>query len=92
LIPILPYLCLKQGPLRGAADMPIHQFLEPGEFDPEVTAAMSEAFDAACRELHYAITMTIRQVIAERIIDAARAGERDSVRLLAAALAGIPRE
>jgi hypothetical protein len=80
------------GPLRGTADMPIHQFLEPGEFDAEVTAATSEAFDAACKELDYFVTMTILQVIAERIIDAARSGERDPIRLLAAALAGIPRE
>ena len=68
--------------------MPIHSFLQPGAFEPEVLTAMSEAFDAACNELNEAgQPKAAREVIAARIIAAARAGEHDPVRLRAAALA-----
>ncbi len=68
--------------------MPIHSFLKPGAFEPEAIAAMSEAFEAACNELNEAGQPKVaREVIAGRIIAAARAGERDPVRLRAAALA-----
>jgi hypothetical protein len=47
-------------------------------FDPEATAAMSEAFDAACKELHDAgQPEVVLEVIAGRIIEAAKAGEFD---------------
>ncbi len=55
----------------------------------EVIAAMSEAFEAACNELHCAgHAAVMREVIAGRIVAAARFGERDPVRLRAAALVG----
>ncbi len=76
----------------GAAGMPIRPFLEPGEFDPKAVTAMSEAFDAACKQLHYEATRTVLEVIAERIVAAARTGERDPIRLREAALVGLPRE
>jgi hypothetical protein len=67
--------------------MPIGSFLQPGAFEPEAIAAMSEAFEAACRELQNAGQPEVaREVIAGRIIAAARLGERDPVRLLEAAL------
>ena len=73
--------------------MPIHSFLQRGAFEPEVLAAMSEAFDAACCELNEAGQPKVaREVIAGRILAAARAGERDPVRLRAAALAERPSE
>jgi len=54
---------------------------------------MSEAFEAACNELNEAGQPKIaREVIAGRIIAAARSGERDPTRLRAAALAGLPGE
>ena len=67
--------------------MPINSFMQPGAFEPEAIAAMSEAFDAACEKLGDSgqLEMT-REVIARRIIAAARFGERDSARLLEAAL------
>jgi hypothetical protein len=56
---------------------------------------MSEAFDAACKELHVVGQRdVVCEVIARRIIAAARFGERDPVRLREAALArprGEPR-
>jgi hypothetical protein len=73
--------------LRGAA-MPIRPFIRSGAFEPEVVAAMSEAFEAACKELDEAgKPKAAREVIAGRIIAAAKLGERDAARLLAAALA-----
>ena len=60
----------------------------PGVFESEVVAAMSEAFEAACEVLENARQPeVIREIIAKRIVSAATIGERDPVRLLAAALA-----
>jgi len=68
------------------AAMPIHSFI-PGAFGPEAIAAMGEAFDAACKELGDTGQPEVaREVVAGRIIAAARFGERDPVRLLEAAL------
>ena len=59
-------------------------------FDDHATEIMGEAFDAACRELHDKGQPTIvYEVIAKRIIDAARNGERDPVRLRNLGLAGL---
>ena len=66
--------------------MPIHSFLQPGAFGPETVAAMSEAFDAACVRLDASRRESAREVIAMRIIAAAKLGERDPARLLEAAL------
>jgi len=66
--------------------MPIHSFLQPGAFEPETVAAMSEAFDAACEQLGASRRESAREVIAGRIVAAAKLGERDPVRLLEAAL------
>jgi hypothetical protein len=69
--------------------MPIVSFLEQGAFGPEATAAMGEAFDAACRELHGGADPEVRKLIAKRIIAAASRGELDPVRLRTAALSWI---
>jgi hypothetical protein len=59
-------------------------------FDDPTTRIMGEAFDAACRELHDNGQPTIvYEVIAKRIIDAARNGERDPVQLRNVGLAGL---
>ena len=79
--------------LRGVAAMPIRPFIRSGAFEPEVIAVMSEAFEAACKELDEAGQPKVaREVIAGRIIAAARIGERDPARLREAALAGLPDE
>ena len=71
--------------------MPIKPFTAQGAFEPEATAAMGEAFDAACKELHDSGEPKVRrEVIARRIIATARKGELDPVRLRAAALNGLP--
>ena len=77
----------------GAAAMSIHSFINPGAFEPETIVLMSEAFDAARAELQdTGQPQIVLEVIAERIIAAARNGERDPVRLREAGLAGMPRE
>jgi len=61
--------------------------IQPGAFGPEALATMSEALDAACKELgHIGQPEVARELIAVRILAAARFGERDPTRLLEAAL------
>ena len=69
--------------------MPIRSSLDNGVFfEPEVVALMSEAFDAVCEVLHDVDQPeVVREIVARRIITAARFGERDPVRLRVAALA-----
>jgi hypothetical protein len=51
---------------------------------------MGEAFDAACQELHdKGQPQLVYEVIARRIIDAAKKGERDPVQLRNVGLAGL---
>jgi hypothetical protein len=69
--------------------MPIHPSIEHRVFEPEATAAMGEAFEAACKELHDGGEPEVRKLIAKRIIAAASRGELDPVRLRAAALTGL---
>ena len=58
--------------------------------DLVATQVMGEAFDAACKELHDKGQPTlVYEVIAKRIIDAAKKGERDPVRLRNAGLAAL---
>jgi hypothetical protein len=71
----------------GLAAMQIHSLMQPGAFDPEAIAAMSEALQAAYTELgDIGQSDSTRETIAGRIIAAARFGERDPARLLEAAL------
>lgn len=61
-------------------------------FDDADTRIMGEAFDAACEEVRdIGQPPLAREVMAKRIIDAARAGERDVNRLREAALSGLRR-
>ena len=56
-------------------------------FDDAATLAMGEAFDRACVSLRrFGSLVTARETIAKRIIDAARNGERDPIRLCEQAL------
>jgi hypothetical protein len=75
----------------GQMAMPINPLREQGAFDPETTAAMGVAFDAACEELcEVGRLQMVRKLVAQRIIAAARKGELDPVRLAASALNGLP--
>jgi hypothetical protein len=55
-------------------------------FDDHATEILGAAFDAACKELQPAI---VYEVIAKRIIDAAKNGEPDPVQLRNIGLAGL---
>jgi hypothetical protein len=51
-------------------------------FDDAATLVMGEAFDHACMSLHrFGTLITARELIAKRIIEAAKNGERDPARL-----------
>jgi hypothetical protein len=64
--------------------MPMHLF---GAFGAEAIAEMTEALEAACEELKdIDQPEVVREMVAQRIIHAARLGERGSVRLREAAL------
>jgi hypothetical protein len=83
-------LKLSRWAVRGRA-MPIDPSTEAGAFGPEATAAMAEAFDAACNELCAGGQLQmVRKLLARRIIAAARKGELDPVRLRSVALSGLP--
>ena len=59
-------------------------------FDDRLTQIMGEAFDDACKELHdTGQPPIVYEVIAKRIINAAKDGERDLVRLRNAGLAAL---
>ena len=70
--------------------MQIKPFIQDGAFGPEETAAMAEAFEAACQALgEIGQFEGLRELIALRIIADARGGELDPVRLRTAALSGL---
>jgi hypothetical protein len=66
-------------------------FIQPGfSFDDEATSALGTAYEKATNQLRRdGYTDLIREIIAERIINAARAGERNPDRLCASALAAL---
>jgi hypothetical protein len=56
-------------------------------FDDAATLVMGEAFDQACKSLrNFGFAITVREIIAKRIIAAAKNGERDPARLCQQAL------
>ena len=58
--------------------MPITQFLDRRDVDPEVVDAMSRAFRAACRRLGLADRNDpLNEIVAKRIIELGTAGTRD---------------
>jgi hypothetical protein len=66
-----------------------HLFQEAA-FEPAVTAILSEAFERARRSLHDSGQPEIvHEVLAKRIIEIARAGERDPRKLCEEALAAF---
>ena len=67
--------------------MALDSYLGEGAFVPETTAAMGEAFEAVCSEFHLAHGS--KELVATRIIAAARQGELDPVRLRMKAVVGF---
>jgi hypothetical protein len=59
-------------------------------FDDRLTKIMGEAFDSACKDLHdRGQPPIVYEVIAKRIIEAVRGGERDVARLRNVGLAAL---
>ena len=56
-------------------------FVKDGVFDHEDITGMSMALDDVCKTLNLRDDNSAREVIATRIIDLARAGERSPMRL-----------
>jgi hypothetical protein len=56
-------------------------FVKDGVFDQKDITAMSMALDDACKLLNLRDDNSAKEVIASRIIDLARAGERSPTRL-----------
>ena len=66
----------------GACQMAAAVQLNGAVFDPAATHVMGEAFDCACRSLRgIGQVDSVREIIAKRIIEVAREGERDPNRL-----------
>jgi hypothetical protein len=59
----------------------ITPFLQGDAFGPDALQAMSTALEEVCRMLHIDHNQGAREVMAARIIDLARSGERDAKRL-----------
>ena len=63
------------------------------DFDDHATRVMGEAFDAACAHLdETGLPKNCGEIIAKRIIDAAKNGERNPVRLREIALVALDRD
>jgi hypothetical protein len=61
-----------------------------GDFDDTLTKLMGEVFEAVCNELHdKGQPPIVQEILAKRIIEAVRRGERDPKRLRDAALSAL---
>jgi tartrate dehydratase beta subunit/fumarate hydratase class I family protein len=63
--------------MRGSSEIPSDQ----NSFDPQANAAMATALEQVCVALRINGNVTAREVIAARIIELARRGERDPKKL-----------
>ena len=62
-----------------------------GAFDPETVKVLCDAYDRACKSLHdTGQPYIVSEVMAQRIIALAKAGERDPDRLCEGALNALP--
>jgi hypothetical protein len=66
--------------------MSIVPLLQGQVFGPDMTKVMGMAFDAACKHLDGDGQAKVKELLAKRILKAARSGERDPERLCAIAL------
>jgi hypothetical protein len=62
--------------------VPIHRLLEPGVFQPEEVAALAHVFDDVLHALGlFDRTDPVTTLVAKKVIDLAKTGERDPDRL-----------
>jgi hypothetical protein len=70
--------------------MPIYRLLKGSAFGPDEIKVLSSAFEAALRELKLVDRSDpATELVAKRIIDLARQGERDPDRLRERAVKGV---
>jgi hypothetical protein len=73
-----------------ASILPFLRVRSDSVFDDEATNIMGLAFEAACAELQDSnLSNLVREMIAERIIEAAKRGERNPQRLCSIAIAAV---
>ena len=66
------------------------RFFQDGAFDPDLTSAMGEAFERACKSLRdMGQPDIVKEIITKRIVEVAKTGERDPVQLCERALAAL---
>lgn len=76
----------------SSGGLSVAQFLPRGIFDDHATQIMGEAFDSAVKSLEDEFHLkVIYEIIARRIISAARKGEREPNRLRDAAIEAVKR-
>jgi hypothetical protein len=80
------YLSSEGGCKKGISVATIIPLLRDNVFEPDQIKAMSMALDAVCEKLKLQGDSSAREVIAARIIDLARRGERSPIRLRDGAL------
>jgi hypothetical protein len=69
--------------------MRVNRLIEGAAFEPEATALMGRAYEAAIRQLGADLPATVIETVAKRIVEAARAGERNPDKLTDFALRGL---
>jgi len=68
----------------------MHRFIQDVSFDDVAMRAMGAAFDQACDALgNFGTSVTAREIVAKRIIEVAKLGERDQSRLYRHAVDGL---
>jgi hypothetical protein len=67
----------------------VHYIKQPAVFDPEILTAMGLAYESALGAFPTSAPKAVREGIATRIIDGARAGERDPAKLCQIALSAV---
>ena len=68
----------------------MHRFIQDVSFDDAAMRVMGAAFDQACDALGiFGTSVTVREIVAKRIIEVAKLGERDQSRLYRHAVDGL---
>lgn len=83
---------MDDGRAASPSALSVVQFLPRGVFDDDTTRLMGQAFDSAVMSLGEKFQpQVIQEIIARRIVTAARKGERDPGRLCDAAIGAVKR-
>lgn len=66
-----------------------HYIKQSAVFDPDALSVMGAAYESALKSFPTPAPISVREVMASRIISGARDGERDPERLFRIAVAGL---